>query len=238
MNFVGFLGHGVEAGCHFVLTGGCHFVVVRFNHQAHLFHGQTHGGTQILRRVDRWNREVTAFHRRTVAFVAAVVFCAGVPGAFDVVDGHVGPADAAAEADVVEQEELRLWPEQHGIRDAGGAQEVFGAFGDGARVAIVALHGARLENVAANDQRRFFEERIQNRRAGVRHQHHVRFVDALPTTDRGAVKHFTFFEEVGVYLVSRDSHVLFLTLGVSETQVYEFHFMLIQHRQNVFSGHT
>ncbi|MNY54842.1 hypothetical protein D3C86_1907620 [compost metagenome] len=48
LDFVGFLGHGVEAGCHFVLTCGCHFVVVRFNDQAHFFHGQTHGRTDVL----------------------------------------------------------------------------------------------------------------------------------------------------------------------------------------------
>ncbi|MNH12775.1 hypothetical protein D3C79_723260 [compost metagenome] len=173
-----------------------------------------------------------------MAFVAAIVFGAGVPCAFDIVDSHVGTTDAAAETNIVEQEELRLWPEQHGIRDAGRAQEVFCTLGDGTRVTVVALHGAWLENVAANNQGGFFEERIQHRSAGVWHQHHVRFVDAFPAADRGAVKHLTFFEEVGIHLMSRDGDVLFFTLGVSETQVYEFHFMLIQHRQNVFSGHT
>jgi len=49
LDFVSFFGQSVEAGCHFVLASGCYFVVVSFNNQAHFFHGQTHGRTQILR---------------------------------------------------------------------------------------------------------------------------------------------------------------------------------------------
>ncbi|CCK16618.1 Glutamine synthetase (glnA) gene and ORF1 [Cronobacter universalis NCTC 9529] len=238
LNFVRFLGHGVEAGRHFVLTGGGHFVVVRFNDQAHLFHGQTHHRTDVLRRVNRRNREITAFHARTVAFVAAFVFGGGVPRAFDVVNRDMGAGDGAAEADVVKQEELRFRPEQYGVRDAGGAQVFFCALGDGARVAIVALHGARLEDVATNNQGRFFVERVNDSGGGVRHQHHVRFIDAFPATDGRAIEHFTFFEEVGVHLVGWDGDVLFFTFSISEAQIHKLHFMFIQHRQNVFSGHT
>ncbi|CCJ90552.1 Glutamine synthetase (glnA) gene and ORF1 [Cronobacter turicensis 564] len=238
LNFVRFLGHGVEAGRHFVLTGGGHFVVVRFNDQAHLFHHQTHGGTQILRGIYRRNREVTAFHARTVAFVAAFVFGGRVPRAFDVVDSDMRAGDGAAEADVVKQEELRFRPEQNGVRDAGRAQVLFRALGDGTRVAIVALHGARLEDIATNNQGRFFVERVNDSGGGVRHQHHVRLIDAFPATDGGTIEHFTFFEEVGVHLVGWDGDVLFFTFSISEAQIHKLHFMFIQHRQNVFSGHT
>ncbi|MNR27615.1 hypothetical protein D3C85_1448960 [compost metagenome] len=48
LNLIRFFGHGVKAGCDFVLTGCRHFVVMRFNHQAHLFHDQTHGRTNVL----------------------------------------------------------------------------------------------------------------------------------------------------------------------------------------------
>ena len=48
LNLIRFLSHGVEAGCDFVLASRCHFVVVRFNNQAHLFHDQTHGRTDVL----------------------------------------------------------------------------------------------------------------------------------------------------------------------------------------------
>jgi len=76
-------------GCHFVLTSGCHFVVMCFYNQPHLLHGQTHGRTNILRGVNRWHREVTAFQTRTMAFVAAFVRFAGVPARFDIIDSNV-----------------------------------------------------------------------------------------------------------------------------------------------------
>jgi hypothetical protein len=65
-----------------------------------------------------------------VAFVAAIVLGAGVPCAFDIVDGHVGTADAAAETNVVKQEEFWLRSEQNGVCDAGRAQEIFCTLGD------------------------------------------------------------------------------------------------------------
>ena len=93
LNFVSFFGHGIEAGSHFVLTSSRYFVVMGFNHQTHLFHHQTHFRTNILSRVYRWNREVTAFHCRTVTFVTTFVLGGGVPCAFDIVDSNVGTGD-------------------------------------------------------------------------------------------------------------------------------------------------
>ncbi len=238
LNFVRFFGHGVEAGCHFVLTCGCHFVVVCFNHQAHLFHYQTHGRADVLRGVNRRNREVTAFHCRTVTFVTTFVFGGGVPCAFDIVDSHVGTGDVGTKANVVEQEELWLWPEQNGVCDAGGAQVLFSAFSDGARVAIVALQRAWLKDIATDNQGRLFEERVNNSGRGVRHQYHVGFVDAFPATNRRTIKHFAFFKEVSINLMSWDSDMLLFTFGISEAQIDKLHFMFVQHRQNVFSGHT
>ncbi len=48
LNFVRFFGHGVETGGDFVLASSCNFMVVCFNNQAHLFHDQTHGRTDVL----------------------------------------------------------------------------------------------------------------------------------------------------------------------------------------------
>ena len=238
LNFVCFFGHGIEAGCHFVLTSSCNFVVMSFNNQAHLFHYQTHSGAQVLCGVHWWNREVTTFNSRTVTFVTAFVFGGGVPCAFDIIDSNVGTGNRAAEAYVVEQEELWLWPEQNGVCDACCAQVFFSAFCDGARVAIVALHGARLEDIATDDQSRFFVERVNDSGRGVRHQYHVRFVNAFPATNRGAIKHLAFFKEVSIYLMSWDRDVLLFTFSVGEAQINKLDFVLVQHRQNVFSGHT
>src|SRR5690606_5239827 len=71
LNFVSFLDQGVELHTDFVLASSRHFVVVNFDDQTHFFHGITHGGTDFVVMVERRNREVTAFHAWTVAFVAA-----------------------------------------------------------------------------------------------------------------------------------------------------------------------
>ena len=173
LNFVRFFGHGVKAGRDFVLASGCHFVVMRFNDQTHFFHDQTHGRTDVLRRINRRNREVTAFHARTVTFVTTFVFGGGVPCAFDIIDSDVGTGNGCAEADVVKQEELWLWPEQHGVCDAGRTQVLFSAFSDGARVAVVALQGAWFQDVTTNNQGRFFIERVDECSRRIWHQNHV-----------------------------------------------------------------
>ena len=154
-------------------------MVMGFNNQTHLFHDHTHGGTDVLRRVYWRNREVTPFHARTVTFVTAFVFGRGVPRTFNVIDRDMGAGDRGTKADVVEQEEFWFWPEQDGISDAGGAQVLFSAFRDGARVTVIALQGAWLEDIAADDQGRFFVERVNDRGGRVRHQDHVRFVDTF-----------------------------------------------------------
>ncbi|XPE25592.1 hypothetical protein ACNKHM_11460 [Shigella sonnei] len=38
--------------------------------------------------------------------------------------------------------------------------------------------------------------------------------------------------------MSRDSDVLFFTFGIGEAQINKLHFVLVQHRQYVFSGHA
>ena len=238
LNFVSFFGHGIEAGSHFVLTSSRYFVVMGFNHQTHLFHHQTHFRTNILSRVYRRNREVTAFHCRTVTFVTTFILGGGVPCAFDIVDSNVGTGDRRSETDVIEQEEFRFWPEQYGVGNASGTQVIFSALRDGARVTVIALQGTRFKDVATDNQGRIGEERINHCGGCVWHQHHVGFVNAFPAANRGAVKHFAFFEEFSIHLMSRDSDVLFFTFGIGEAQINKLHFVLVQHRQYVFSGHT
>ncbi len=69
-------GHGVKAGRHFVsdlrslLRGGALTAT-----EAHLLHDGAHfRAADILRGVNWRNREITAFHARTMAFVAAFIF--------------------------------------------------------------------------------------------------------------------------------------------------------------------
>ncbi|MNP24196.1 hypothetical protein D3C76_1169440 [compost metagenome] len=118
-----------------------------------------------------------------MTFVTTFVFGGGVPCAFDIVDSHVGTGDRRTKADVVKQEELWLWPEQHGVRDAGRTQVLFSAFSDGAWVAVVALQRAWLKDVATDNQGRLFVERVNERSGCVWHQNHVGFVDTFPAAD-------------------------------------------------------
>src|SRR5690606_10909647 len=94
--------------------------------------------------------------------------------------GNVG-----LELHFVEDEELRLRADEHGIADAGGLEVFLGTFGDVARVALVALHGGGLDDVADQDQGRLFGERIQYGGTVVRQQDHVGGFDAFPAGDVG-----------------------------------------------------
>ena len=224
LNFVS-LGHqGVELHADFVLTGSGHFVVVHFDDQAHLFHGVAHGGTDFVVVVARRNREVTALDGRAVALVAAFDIAVGHPGALPGVDLEHRAGDVGLELHFVEDEELGLRAYEYGVTNASGLQELFGALGDGTRVAIVALHGARLDDVADQDQGRFFGERVQHGGVVHRHQDHVGGFDAFPAMDGGAVEHLAVLEEIFVQGVTgRHGHVVLLALGVGEAQVYPLH---------------
>ena len=57
----------------------------------------------------------------------------------------------------------------------------------------------------------------------------------MPSSHQWRSKHFAFFKEFGVYLMSRNCDVLFFTFSIGEAQINKLHFMFVQHRQNVFS---
>src|SRR5690606_19435919 len=208
--FVGLLGQGVGANADFTLASGRHFVVVYFHVQAHLGHGGTHGSTQVVQAVYRRHREVAALDARTVTDVVAVEIFAGNPGGFVGVDFVHLAVHAGVPLDTVEHKEFRLRPEQRGVGDAGGLQVFLGAHGNGTRVTVVALHGGRLNDVAAHDHGGHVGERVHHGGGVVRHQHHVGFVDALPAGDRRTVEHLAVLEEAIVDIGCRVGNVLFL----------------------------
>ena len=72
--FVSFLNQSVETDTDFTLTSSTNFVVVNFYVQTHLLHCSTHSSTQVMQRINRRYREVTAFNTRAVAHVAVVIF--------------------------------------------------------------------------------------------------------------------------------------------------------------------
>ncbi len=220
LDFVG-LGHqGVELHADFVLTGGRHFVVVDFDHLAHLFQGVAHGGTDFVVMVDRRQGEVATLDAWAVALVAAFDGLVGHPGTLLGVDLEHRAGNVGLELHFVEDEELRLGTDEHGVADAGGLEVFLGATGDGAWVAVVALHGGRLDHVADQDQGRLFGERVQHGGAVIRQEDHVGGFDAFPALDGGTVEHLASFEEVVFQrIASWHGDVLLLAFGVRETQI-------------------
>ena len=83
---------------------------------------------------------------------------------------------------------LGLGTEVGGVAQAGALHVGLGALGQRTRVALVGLAVGRVDHVAGQDQRGFFEKRVDVGRVRVRHELHVRRFDALPTGDRGTVE--------------------------------------------------
>src|SRR5690606_27750316 len=159
LHFVSLFHQGVGANTDFALAGSGDFVVVNFNVQAHLLHGSAHGGAQVVQGVYRGNREVAALDARTVTAVATVEIFVGNPCRFFREDFVHGGVHVDLPLDGVEDEKFRLRTEQGLVTDAGRLQVFFSATADGARVAVVTLHGGRLDDVAAHDNHRFISER-------------------------------------------------------------------------------
>ncbi|CRM95600.1 hypothetical protein [Pseudomonas sp. 22 E 5] len=227
LDFVSLGYQGVELHADFVLAGSRHFVVVNFDDQAHFFHGVAHGGTDFVVVVERRNREVATFDAWTVAFVAAFHVLVGHPRALLGEDFEHGTGDVGLELDRIKDEELWFRAYEYGVADTGRLQVFLGALGDRTWVAIVALHGRRLDHVADDDQGWVFGERVKDGSAVVRHQDHVGGFDAFPAGNGGTVEHFAFFEESIIQRVaSRHGHVVLSAFGVREAQINPFNVMI------------
>ena len=123
-------GHGVEAGCHFVLTSSRHFVVVSFNYRPSLPSPDTWwNGCPVKNRPEEPGSN--RLSRGTVTFVTTFVFGGGSSHAPSMSSIATWEPDRGTETNVIEQEEFWLWPEQNGVCDAGRTQVLFCTFSDG-----------------------------------------------------------------------------------------------------------
>jgi len=218
LDLVGLFGEAREDQAQLVLARG-DLVVVLVHLHADALHGRQHLRAQVLRVVDRVDREIAALDARAMAAVALLERGVGVPRAVDRVDlvGHL--VHRHRKADVVEDEELGLGAEEGGIADPGGLEIGLGLLGGRARVAAVGLAGVGLDHRAMHAQRLFGVERIDIGRIDIRHQLHVRLVDRLPAGDRRAVEHEAFLEEFLVDDVDVEGDVLQLAARVGEAQI-------------------
>ena len=164
------------------------------------------GGVQ---RVDRRHREVAALDARTVTAVTAADFAAGLvavnfPRGFIGMDGVGLRTHFRAPLHAVENEEFRFRAEVAGVGDAGGLQVLLGLHGDRARIALVHLHGGRLDDVAGDDDGGVLErQRHRAREAGAVvglrqvHQHDLVRPRAEATQER--VRHTWFGNPLAPY---------------------------------------
>ncbi|MNQ58414.1 hypothetical protein D3C85_726190 [compost metagenome] len=204
-------------------------MVVHFDDLAHFFQGVAHGGADFVVRIARRGRQVAALDRDAVAIVALAAVDVGVavPGSLLGEDLEHRAGHVRLELHGIEDEELRLRTGEHGVTDTGGLQVFLGTLGDGARVALVALHGGRLDHVADQDQGRLFGERVHHGAAVVRQQDHVGGFDALPAIDGGTIEHLAHFEEVIVGVACRHGDVVLTALRVGEAQVNPLRVVLL-----------
>ena len=238
LHFVGFLGQRIRRHIDFALSGGGHFVVMYFELQTHFFAGHGHGSANVLLRVDGRHREVAALDGRPMTLVAVFVVLARIPGAFVGVHFVGAAVHARADGDLVENEEFVFRAEQRGVGDSGGFEIGLGALCQGARVALVALHGHRFDDVAAQVDRGFFVEGIDDGGGGVRHQNHVRLIDALPAGDGRTVEHLAVLEKALVHQARRNGDVVFLANRVGKAEIGELRFFFLDQFQNIGGSHV
>ena len=224
-----------EFGTQFMLALR-HLVVVLLDREAHFAHGAEHLGTQILLAIHWRHREIAAFDQRAMAHVAfRVVLQAGLR-AFDAVQLVHAVSAAGAELHAVEDEELGLRAEEGGVAQAGALQVFLGLLGSAARVAVVALAGAGLVDVAEQDHLRLGREWVHHRRRRIRHQDHVALVDRLPAGDRRAIEHDALGE--GIRLQRRDvlRGVMPLAARVGEAEIDVFDAVFLHHLEDLGDG--
>ncbi len=237
LHLVGFTDQRIEADPDLALARRCHFVVMNLGRKTHVLERKAHRRADVMQRIDRRDREVTAFNGRPVARIALVDTPVRVPCAFVRIDFVERTLHRVVPGDVIENEELVLRAEKRRIGDTRRFQVCLGALGERARAAIVTLHRRWLDHVAAKVELRFVRENIEHRRRWIGQQNHVRLVDSLPTRDRRAVKHFALLEEVFVDGMRGHGDVLFFAFRVRETKVDKFDLILFDEAEHLFGLH-
>ena len=214
-DLIGHAGQALEAEVDLALAARGDLVVVELARDPEPLQRQHHRRAEIVQRVVRRGREVALLRPRRVAEAGP----ARVPVPLARVDRVVGRVRAELVADLVEDEELALGADEAGVRDPRRAQVLLRALRHLARVARVALARDRVGDLADQRQRRRLGARVENGRARIGHQQHVRLGDPLPAADRGAVEAEPVLERVRAERAQRQRHVLPRPEQVAELEV-------------------
>ena len=184
---IGHLDQRLELHVDFALAGRGDLVMVRLDDDPDLAHLVDHLAAQVVVGVGRADGKVASLEARLVAKVR-LLDARRVPRAFDRVDLVVAAVLVLLVANLVEDEELRLGPDEAGVGDARLLQVLLGFARDMARVPREFLPGDRIDDVGDHAHRRLRKERIKACGGGVRDGHHVGLVDAHPAANRRAVE--------------------------------------------------
>ncbi len=215
-----------------------HLVVVLFGLEAEFTHDRQHFAAQVLRRVDRVDREVATLRARAMAHIAFGIDLGGVLRQFRRVEGVAGIVRSDRPADVVEDEEFSFGAEIGRVADAGRADIGQSLLRDRARVAVIGFVGVRAHDIAEQEQRRLLIERVDIGRLQVGTQLHVRLVDRLPAGDRRTVEHGPVIEEFVIDQVDVEGYVLHLAAHVGEANVDIFDVLFLDELENVCRCHV
>ena len=96
--------------------------------------------------------------------------------------------------------------------------------------------GDGIGHVAVDDRGLVLHERIHVHGVRIGDEHHVRFLDLLETTNRGAIETVAFGEMVFTQHVSRDGDVLHDAGQVGEAEIDEFTAFVLHQLQYFFGS--
>ncbi len=206
--------------------------------KAHLLHDQTHFRTDMVLRGVNWrNREITAFHARTMAGLCCRLRTGrGVPA-----PSISSIATCEPEIDAPKRMSSNRKNSGSGSTDGIGvipvaAQVAFRTCFAMERVTVITCMSC--PDVATDNQGRVREERVNHCGGCVWHQHHVGFVNAFQYADRGQIQHFYLLQRIRhLPDEGRNRDIMFFAFeGIGEAQIDKLRFdMLVPaaSRQNI-----
>ena len=162
----------LELHVDFRLAGRGDFVMVRFDDDPDCSHLVHHLAAQVVEGVSGADGKVAALEARLVAKVR-LLDARRVPRAFHRVNLVVAAVLVLLVADLVEDEELRLGPDEAGVGNPRLLQVLLRFARDMARVARELLPADGIDHVGDHAHRRLRKERIEACGSGVRDGHHV-----------------------------------------------------------------
>jgi len=234
---VGHLDQGRRLHVDFRLPGGGHFVVLAFHGNPHLLHDQDHLGAQVLLGIHGGHGEIPLFVAGLVTQVR-VLHSPAVPDSFGGIDEVIAELGGVVEADVVEDEKLRLGADKGRIPDARELQVGFGLLGDVAGISRVFFLGHGIHHVADHGEGGNRHEGVQGRRGRIGEDQHVTGMNGLPASNARPVEPVPVLEVRFAQLRDGIAEMLPCADKVHEFEIHHLGAVLLGKGQDFFGCHA